>query len=72
VLPGDEDVLVPLNDRGSVFLGGDEAKYADGSEQRPKKRGRETGDVWELFTEAFELEKAKCSTLTTGAATVVR
>jgi hypothetical protein len=59
VSPGDEHVIVPLNDRGIVFLDGDEENDADGSEQRLKKRGRKTGDVWEVFTEAFEPHKAK-------------
>jgi hypothetical protein len=61
VLPGDQHVLVPLNDRGIMFLDGDEEKDAEGSEQRPKKRARNIGDVWELFTKAFEPHKAKSS-----------
>ncbi|CAN0049655.1 unnamed protein product [Lampetra fluviatilis] len=32
---------------------------ADSPEQRPKKRGRKTADVWELFTEASQPHKAK-------------
>jgi hypothetical protein len=57
LLPGDEHLLVLLNDRGIVFLDSDEENDADGSEQRPKKRGPKTGDVWELFTEVYEPQR---------------
>ncbi|CAM9860680.1 unnamed protein product [Lampetra planeri] len=57
------------DDSSAVLLvsGGDEIMLidnydeedADGPEQRPKKRGRKTADVWELFTEASQPHKAK-------------
>ncbi|CAM9459167.1 unnamed protein product [Lampetra fluviatilis] len=67
---GARTALSPDVDDSSAVLfvsGGDEIMLidnydeedADGPEQRPNKRGHKTADVWELFTEASQLHKAK-------------